>query len=281
MAIFFLFRLKAIRGRQNPLFDQKVTRRQFVDNLLQSKPSDEIRSGYIWHIGNLIEIDEEGLLFAAGRTTIASKEKFDEESGNFLEIDDEESPFTYAIYDRKLSVLAILPKSKLAPTTKGIARNIEKILNSSPLSKNSEVRIEISEIPDPEGFIMQIRSAYSVVGFKMEFGEPNPFDVEKDFHKPMESLLEATGGDKGATNISGDDLNRDALESLSRSVASVGQEAAARIRTTKGDRPVTKHLKGDPASFLIDKLEIPQQAAEIIIKLRHRYHQIRRAIEND
>lgn len=281
MAIFFLFRLKAIHGRQSPLFSGEVDRRMFVDNLLNSKPSHKIRSGYIWHIGNVREIDEDGLLFAAGRTTIASKEKFDEESGDFVEVDDEDSPFTYAVYDKKLSVLALLPKSKLAPTTKGIARNIQNLLNSSPYTKDNEVHIEIAEIPDPEGFIEQLHSAYSVVGFQMEFGEPNPFDVEKDFHKPMESLLKETRGNKGATKVSGEDLDRDTLEELSRSVASVGHEASARIRKKQGERPVTKHLMGDPASFLVEEFGVPEQAAEIFVKLRDTYRRIRHAIKDD
>ena len=115
----------------------------------------------------------------------------------------------------------------------------------------------------------------------MEFGEPNPFDVEKDFHKPMESLLAVTGGEKGATKVSGDDLDRDTLEELSRSVASVGHEASARIRKSQGERPVTKHLKGDPASFLVEEFGVPEQAAEIFVKLRDTYRRIRRAIDDD
>ena len=278
MAVFFLFRLKAIRGNQSPLFSTGTSRRDFVEKLLHQKPSHEIRSGYIWHIGNLREVGEDGVLFAVGRTTIASKEKWDEDTGDFLEVYDEESPFTYVIYDKKLSVLAITPKSKLAPTTKGIARNFAKLLNSHPYTRDNEIRIEIIEIPDPENFIKQIHDAYAVVGFQMEFGEPNPFDVEKDFHKPMESLLEATRGDKGATKVEGDDLDRVTLEILSRSVASVGNEASARIRKAAGDRPITKHLKGGPASFLVKTLD---QAEEIFLKLRDTYRSIRRSVDDD
>jgi len=281
MNAFFLYRLKAIRGNQSPLFGQDISRREFVDTLLKSKPSQELRSGYIWHIGNVEDIGENGIIFAAGRTTITSQEKYDENTRDFIEVDDEQSPFTYVVYDKNLSVLAITPKSKLAPTTKGIARNIERLLNADSYTRENEIRIEIKEIPDPEGFIDQIHAAYAVVGFKMEFGEPNPFDVEKDFHKPMESLLSESGGEKGATSISGDDLERDVLETLSRSVASVGNDASARIRKNEGDRPITKHMKGDPATFLVDEFGVPEQAADIFIKLRNTYRRIRRALDDD
>ncbi|MHA7834040.1 MAG: hypothetical protein ACX94A_06115 [Algiphilus sp.] len=281
MANIYLYRLKAIRSKQSPLFGTDITRREFVSELIGTKPSSEIRKGYIWHLGNVQEVDEDAVVFAVGRTTIASREKFDEETGDFVEIDDEDSPFTYVFYDSKISVLGVFPKARLAPTTKGIARSLEKLLNSSTFTLNNGVRIEIAEIPDPEGFINQIHQAYAVVGFRMEFGEPNPFDVEKDFHAPMEGLLKETGGNIGATKVSGQDLDREALEMLTRSVASVGNEASARIRNNRGDRPVTKHLKGDPASVLVEEFGVPKVAAEIIVGIRDTYRRVRRAAEDD
>lgn len=276
-----IYRLKVTRLEQSPLFAADVTRRAFVFNLLSSKPSEELRSGYIWHIGNVSEVSDDGLVFAVGRTTSASQEKYDEDTGNFVEVDDEESPFTYAVYDQELGVLGLASKYKLAPTTKGIARNLQKLLNASPYTKDNGVRIEIGEISDPETFIDQLHEAYAVVSFKMEFGEPNPFDVEKDFHAPMEILLSETGGKKGATVLKGEDLEREPLELLTRSVASVGNNASAKIRKEAGDRPVIKHLKGDPASFLVEEFGIPEKAAGIAVKLRDAYRRIRRALSDD
>ena len=281
MEKIYLYRLKATRLEQSPLFAENVSKKEFIFKLLASKPSEELRSGYIWHIGNVAEVSDEGLAFAVGRTTIASQEKYNEDTGDFIEIDDEESPFTFAFYDQKLGVLGLSPKYKLAPTTKGIARNLEKLLNASPYSRDNGVRIEVGEISDPETFIQQIHEAYAVVGFKMEFGEPNPFDVEKDFHAPMEALLSETGGEKGATTLQGEDLEREPLELLTRSVASVGSNASARIRKEAGDRPVTKHLKGDPASVLVEEVGIPEKAAEVVVKLRDAYRRIRRALNDD
>lgn len=278
MATFYLYRLKAIRPSQRQLFEIDLTRREFVKNLLESRPTRENRKDYLWHIGNVKEVDEDMLLFAAGRTTKLSREKYDEQSGDFLEVDDEESPFTYVFFDLKLSVLAIAPKPKLAPTTKGIARNIEKLLNTASYNEEYGVTIEIDELKDPDNFIDQLHQAFAVVSFKMEFGEPNPFDVEKDYHKPMEELLKETGGAKGVTQVVGEDLERDPLEALARSVASVGNEASARIRHSSSDRPVTKHMGGDPAAFLVEEFGIPQAAAEISIALRDAYRSIRESL---
>ena len=281
MALFHVFRLKVIRGAQGYLFHDDLDRRTFLQFLLLRKPSHELRSGYVWHVGNLQPIDKDGFLFAIGRKTTASKERYDESTGDFIQVNDEESPFTYALYDMKYSVLAITPKSKLAPTTKGIANSIEKLFNADPYTSEFGVKIEVRQIPDPESFIKQLYSAFAVIGFTMEFSEPNPFDVEKDFHKPMEHLLENTGGNKGSTKVSGSDLNRDSLESLSRSVASVGNDASAKIRRAAGDRPMLRHLKGDPAGFTVEGENIQADRSIIFQKLRETYQRIRMSSHGD
>jgi len=275
MPSFYLFRLKVYQSKQKHLFNADISRRDFIESLITQKPSAEIRKGYVWHIGNVRKIDDQGLFFALGRTTKSNKEQYDEESGDFLEIADEESPFTYAVYDHQYSIVAIALKSKLSPTSKGVARNLQKLLNDHRYTRNNEFRIEIAEISDPEGFIEQILSAYAVVGFTLEFTEPNPFDVEKDFHAPMEKLLEETGGDKGKTNIQGDDLDKETLEKLSRSAASTGNDASARIRKEFGQRPVTRHMKGDIVNIVVEDYKILEQAGNILSKIRQVYLAVR------
>lgn len=275
MTAFYLYRLKAIRSKQSTFFESN-SRRDFISELISRKPSSEIREGYVWHVGNILPVGNDGLLFAVGRTTKSSKEKYDENSGDFLQIDDEEAPFTYVLYDLVHSVIAISPKAKLSPTVKGIARSIEKLFNEQPYTLDNEVRIEVAEISDPEGFIDQIHSAFAVVGFTVDFGEPNPFDVDKDFHEPMEKYLQAAGGEKGKTNIQGADLNRDTLEELTRSVASTGNEATARIRKKRGSKAITKHMKGDPVSVSIDDMDIPEMAKKLLLKIKEAYQRLRK-----
>ena len=275
MPAFYLFRLKAIRSKQSPLFKSDVTRREFIEALLEEKPSAEIRAGYVWHIGNVRKIKKDGLIFAVGRTTKSNKEQFDETSGDFKEIIDVESPFTYAVYDSKYSVIAIALKTKLSPTAKGIARSLQTLLNGHSYTRDNEIRIEIAEISDPEGFIEQILKAYSVVEFSLEFTEPNPFDVEKDFHEPMEKLLEETGGEKGKTKIQGEELDKEILEELSRSAASTGNDVSAKLKKEEDQKPVTRHMKGDLVSVSVEDQNIPEQAEQILSQTRNTYLSVR------
>ena len=275
MANLYLFRVKVQKVEQGVLFGQEMEPSKFVTEVISSKPSGELREGYIWHIGNVVFIGNEGLSFAAGRTTKKSKELYDENARNFLEVEDEESPFTYVYYDMKYGFLAIEPKSKLSPTVKGIARNMEKLLNRQDFVINSAYRIEISEIWDPEDFLKHIRQAYAVVGFTVHFGKPNPFDVEADFHRPMEKYLEETGGNKGRATVQGDDLDRDRIEEVTRSVASTGNDASARLRMKEGQRPVTRHLEGDPVTIPIEE-EDRADKLTLLDKLRNAYIRVRR-----
>ena len=275
MPRLYLFRLKAIKTAQGALFESGTSRDEFLTSVIESKPSEELREGYVWHVGNVLSVGKDGLLFAAGRTTKKSKELYDEETGDFIQVDDEESPFTYVYFDKKYSVLAIEPKSKLSPTAKGIANSLEKLFNQQASVHDYGAKIEISEIWDPEDFLKQIRSAYSVVGFTVEFTKPNPFDVEADFHKPMEQYIEATGGQKGKTIVQGEDLDRNSIEKVTRSVASTGNDASARIRHEEGQRPVTRHLRGDPVSVAFDEEE-RQEPKGLMERVREAYARIRR-----
>lgn len=275
MATIYLFRIKVIKPKQMPLFSVERTPDEFIAEIITEKPSSELREGYIWHVGNVRDIGKnDGFVFAAGRTTKKSKALYDEETRDFLEIDDEESPFTYIYYDRHFGILGVEPKSKLSPTVKGIVRNIEKLFNRHIAGNSGGIKIEISEIWDPEDFLKHIRNSYAVVGFTVHFGNPNPFDVEADFHRPMENYLEATGGDKGKATVQGDDLDRDQIEEVTRSVASTGNDASARIRLQQGQRPVTKHLQGDPVVVPIEEEE-RGDTINLLTRIRNAYSRIR------
>lgn len=270
-----LFRIKVIEPPQRTIFSETEKREVFIESLLRSKPSEEIRRGYVWHIGNVTKIDEKSLMFAAGRTTRKSTELYDEDTGDFVEIEGKESPFTYVFYEAKYGIFAITPKSGLAPTAKGIARNLEKLLNRQPRAKDVGVEIELSEIWDPEGFLEQIRNSYELVGFAIEFTKPNPFDVERDLHAPMQSYLREIGGSKGRATVQGTDLNKDSVEDVTRSVASTGNDASARIRRKKGQRPVTRRLRGDPVIVQLEGIE-GEKSDTILSRIREAYRALRR-----
>lgn len=269
---FFLFRLKAYRQKDS---DLKATRREFFFDLLQRKPGGELRVGYQWHIGNIKRIDQNSIYFAVGRTTKASSEKYDEDAGNFVQTTGSESPFTHVLVDEELGLIAIAARTKLSPTPKGIANSLQKILNTHVFTVSHRVRFEIAEIIDPKGFIRDIKNAYEIVSYRMHFTEPNPFDVEKDFHQPMEKLLLETGGKKGETRIQGGDLDKEVIEELTKSVASTGNEASASIRDNKGERPRTKKLEGTPVRVHAPETISETMLARVLKQMREAYEQVR------
>ncbi len=277
MTTFHLYRVRAIEPATRDLFTPDLTRQDFLRQLIESRPTNENRAGYHWHIGNVEALGNNAMTFRAGRTTKLTKEKYYEETGDFVEEDDQESPFTFVFLELELGVLALAPKTRLAPTTRGIARNIEKLLNAARYNQEYGVRIEIGHIQDPTSFLDQLNSAYAVVSYKMEFGEPNPFDVEQDFHRPMEELLKETNGKKGSTQVSGEDLEKEPLEELTRSAASTGEEVSARIRPAAGSRPTTKHLRGDPAMFVAEDADVLRAPRQIVGLLRDAYNKIRQS----
>lgn len=62
---------------------------------------------------------------------------------------------------------------------------------------------------------------------------------------------------------------------MTRSVASTGNDASARIRHEEKQRPVTRHLRGDPVSIAFDEEE-RQEPKGLMERIREAYARIRR-----
>jgi hypothetical protein len=82
---------------------------------------------------------------------------------------------------------------------------------SRAISENN-ISVEIRPIPDPEGFLRALNTAYRVSRFTATFRGPNPFDADEHFQKPLAVYLSAAKGVKGRTQIQGEDLNRKVLQ---------------------------------------------------------------------
>lgn len=240
-----------------------------------SKPSAELRSGYIWHIGNINNLRNNGFYFALGRTTKSIVERYDEDEGNFIEEDFESSPYTHVIVDLHYQVIGIAKKTRLAPTAIGIANQLERLLNSCDYVSSLDVRIDVSDINDPEDFVTYLHEAYAVTKFSMDFGEPNPWDADKDFQAPMQKLLRASSGSKGKTTIAGQDLERNTLEELSRATASSGNDAQVVIKVDEASKNTTKHLKGNPATVSEEMVRTNDEKLSILEKIASYYRKIR------
>src|SRR5579859_32062 len=186
---YSLFRANFIRGHQQHLFKLDLSPREIFLRALEERPSAQGRRGYTWHIGNITFVSDDSGYFAIGRTTKSTIEKFDEQSGDFLEEELETSPYTYCVFNAQLGIVGIAHKVSLAPTVGGIASSLQRLLERAEVIEEYYVSVEIDPIPDPEDFLRAIESAYRVFRFSATFHGPNPFDADELFQKPLSVYL--------------------------------------------------------------------------------------------
>ena len=114
----------------------------------------------------------------------------------------------------------------------------------------------------------------------MTFSPPNPFDVERQFHQPMEQLLRETRADNGKTSIKGKQLDPDIIENLSRSAASTGNMATARIQSeaffSRGDsKPMLKKLGENALTIAVDEISTDNEKRSVFDRIREAYRHVR------
>jgi hypothetical protein len=268
---YSLFRAKFVKSNQRSLFYADATPSELFLLALEEKPSAELREGYRWHIGNIQLFSEMTGYFAIGRTTKSSIEKFDPATGNFLEEELETSPYTHCVFNAAIGIMGIAHKPSLAPTVKGIAARIQQLLSRSKVIRASKTSVEIAPIPNPESFLLAIDSAYRVPRFAATFHGPNPFDADELFQKPLSVYLASANGERGRAQIQGQDLNRDVLQSVTRSTAATGNDASATVQRTKSQKPIRIHLQGDAVKRrYAEKEHRPEAVLEDLEKLYDR-----------
>lgn len=250
---YSLFRVKFIKPAQKTLFNERVTPEELLISAVMQKPSAELRAGYHWHIGNVHLFNDARGYFAIGRTTTSSIEKFDEASGNFIEEETEESPYTHCVFDATIGFIGIAKKPNLSQATKGIANRLEELLSLTGGVIENNITVEVRPIPDPDGFLKAITEAYKVYSYTATFRGPNPFDADEHFQKPLAVYLSAANGQKGKTTINGEDLNREVLTEVTRSTAATGNEASARVQKSRKQKAITVNLRGDPIKRRYDE----------------------------
>lgn len=271
---YSLFRVKMVRPHQASFLHEDLTPSAIFLRAILEKPSGELRRGFHWHVGNLLRFSELSGYFAVGRTTISTIEKFNPESGDFVEEELEESPYTHCVFDADIGFIGIAKKPNLSQTTKGIAGRVEQLLSMTRVVRDNGILVEIRPIPDPEGFLTTLDSAFRVFSFSATFRGPNPFDADEHFQRPLSVYLSAAEGVKGRASISGADLNRNVLRQVTRSTAATGNEASARIQKSKHQKAITINLKGDPVKRKYDEEE--HNPETVLADLTNQYSRVRR-----
>ena len=275
MLDFQLFRIRVLPSKQGELFDAELSRPEMLQKVIVSLPQAEFRAGQIWHIGNVSAVNAKGMYFRLGRTSISTLEIFDEEKGSFIDQEFETAPYTHALLDMDLEVCAIAKKTRLSPTTAGIARQLARLLSESKNASELRVTFEIDDLKDPEDFISQLKQAYTISKFWISFSRPNAFDVNEDFVKPFQRMVEVSNSEKGKAELKGQDLNSAALEDLARSAASTGDNASARLKASEQARPVTKQLTGSSVNISQETIDNVDEQKLLLDGIRRLYKKIR------
>lgn len=275
MLEFQLFRIRVFLSPQRYLYAEEPTRQQMLREAIESLPSGEFRRGLIWHIGNVTPIDEKALYFRVGRRSKEKLEIFDERDGRFEDQEFQTAPYTHAIVDVELELCAIAKKTRLSPTTTGIARQLGRLLKESKKAAEFEADFDIDEVKDPEDFIDHLRSAYSISKFWVTFSRPNAWDTDRDFIKPMQQCVEAANGKKGKAELKGDNLDTEILEKITRSAAATGDDAGASLKLGQGQKEIRKQLRGSLVSISREDVADHHQRFTLLIRMRELYRKVR------
>ena len=278
MTTFYLFRLTVKRSRQGALFaGQELSNKEIILAAIDKKPSYTLGNGQEWRIGNIDRLTDSSVFFALGRITQSKRQLYDELAGNFVVEPQDEAPHTYVVVDLDFQICAIAQRSVVSKTPRAVANNLEHILNAahSSVFENESLRFVLSAINDPQDFVDSIKSAYRVSSFTITFTRPNPIDVNEQFVKPMEQLLETADGQKGETTIKGESLRRELLEEMARSAAATGNDARATIQSGPEDQPSRRHSTGNPASVTVESISTTAEKRTLLKLMRETYRKIR------
>jgi hypothetical protein len=249
---YHLYRAKFIKPAQLTLFAENKSSMELFLSSIHDKPNFSLTSGSEWHLGNVKMIGDYSGSFAVGRTTKTTFEKFNKETGDFLDELDDLAPYTTVIFDAKIGLLGISKKSKLAPNALSIARRIKDLLLTTKTAIESGIDVRVDVIPDPEDFLDKLRGAYSIRKFKATFTGPNPIDADELFQKPLSVYARNMGASSGTLEVVGDSLNEDAT----------GNTATARIVPERGVKAKNIKMKGDAVVVTVDQEASNSQVLE-------------------
>jgi len=262
---YHLYRAKFIKPAQEHLFNPGITPSEIFQASILECPEHSINESTIWHIGNIEKIDEHRGLFAIGKTTRRTTEKYDDASKSFYITDEEASPYTNVVFDSNLGLLAIRKKTQLAAHTKSIAQKLKSLLSNASIVKDLSIDVLVEHIPDPTDFITKINSAYAITYFKSSFTGPNPIDADKVFQKPLSVYCQTIGGENGTIAVFGKSLSAEVVEAVAHSSAATANSATAKVKQFINTKPVTISFKGDPTRMVANSDITPIDLAELML----------------
>ena len=158
-----LFRIRVFpKTAHGSLFTQNLEPAEVLRRALLERPrSHQTKRGVDWHVGNVEELEEGNVYFRLGKQSRATLSRIDN-TGNFTEAELENAPYTHAVLDFGLELCALAKNTALSPSTIGIARRLQPVLNDSKTALENEVSFVVGRVNNPDGFLNLLSSAYSI-----------------------------------------------------------------------------------------------------------------------
>ena len=269
---YYLYRAKFIKPSQLTLLAPDKSASELFLSAINDKPELRLNSGNDWHIGNIHLMDELSGVFAVGRTTKTTVEKFDEESGDFIDELDDSGPYTKVIFDCRIGLLGIAKKSKLAKDANVVASKIKNLFEKAKTVIDSGIEVRVDFIPDPENFIEKLKGAFAITKFKASFTGPNPVDADELFQKPLSVYAQEMGAEKGMLEVQGSSLNESTAEKIAKSTAATGNYATARIIEKEGGKSKPIKMGKGAVVVTVDEDSTPD---DVLSHMREEYTRVR------
>lgn len=262
-----VLQLYRVRLFSAPLFPLDGERPKILANSIYEKPSLLPEKGTRltvsrWHIGNVVAVDDMGIAFAVGKQSPTNKSKYDESTGDFYLDLDFDAPFSVAIIDTKLGVLAVAPKKGLS-NTDSVARKISEMLSITESVTSVQATVAIDPIYDSETFLKLVNSAYLVHRFIFDFYPPNPDDPEMEIQKEAEDWAQRVNAKHGRLSVDGNNLNKQEVSRVSRGVINSGAEAIAVVRNSPTSRSRRISSKTQVVATELDYLSLDSRESLI------------------
>jgi len=254
--LFNLFRLQVFLPKQMELLGRLAGAPDIIKEALLERPTYVYLRG-AWHIGNVAEVDSDGLYFAIGKQLPKNVGTLNE-SGDFINQHAIFAPNTHVILDLRYQVLAIAKNSELSPAPRSVARKLQRLLQDTKVARDHGCRFSIDLINDPVEFVDTLMKVEAVTKFQVSYSLPNVWDAERDFQRPFQETSRELGSEVGTATFKGTDLERNRLVQLTRAAAAVGKLAKAWVRRTKNARPVPIISKESPATYTAEAPEAPE-----------------------
>lgn len=271
-----VFRIRCEHLVQSDLFKEGRKPSDVISDSFRAHPAAEVGGGSEWHIAAAETFSGDAIAFQIGRVQSVTTPQYDDQSQRFYDAEGERAPYAHGVFDSQTQACVVERKSGVTAKAPEVAAKLEKLLNKPSVAGKAGFRIVVDALRDPESFIERIRQADRVTRFQFIAEFKNAHDVYQLIHEPAERYNETIKGEITTIETRGTALDKDIIEEMARSAASVGDPASATVIDGGESKGQTVYLRGTP---LLEKISLPDGFGDIrdlmLSVLRNAYDRLR------